>query len=134
MGTNYYFIPKRDDDADVKKAHELVDRRQWEELAELVDAMSTKIHIGKSSYGWQFLFNYNNGKYYEATKASIDKFLRSDGKLVDEYGEEKDVDDFWKMVDKKKDGLDSEKYNGSHHDWHSSDGECLRFSKSDWFC
>ena len=25
-----------------------------------------EIHLGKSSTGWKFTFNYNNGKYYKS--------------------------------------------------------------------
>ena len=32
MGTNYYFLPKHDELAEIQKAHKLVDERRWDEL------------------------------------------------------------------------------------------------------
>jgi hypothetical protein len=48
-----------------------------------------KIHLGKRSYGWVFLWDANNLKYYEPTLASIKKFIDdNNAKIVDEYGVE----------------------------------------------
>lgn len=59
-----------------------------------------KIHLGKSSAGWQFYFQYNGGKYYknvdEMTVWLIDKEIKN------EYGEVISHDDFWKMVQEKQ--------------------------------
>lgn len=59
------------------------------------------VHIGKSSAGWVFLFNYNGGKYY-SNKRELVEFLKTK-LIVDEYGNEIGNEDFWKMVDSKKD-------------------------------
>lgn len=142
MGTNYYFIPKHDELAEIQKAHELVDERRWNDLIDFIENdITEKIHIGKSSMGWQFLFNHNNGKYYAKTRKSIDDFIRGEGNLVDEYGENITPDDFWNIVDNHKDGLNSYTCDENSlisraycHDTFSEDGENLRFACSTEFC
>ena len=47
-----------------------------------------EIHIGKRSYGWQFLWDYHKGKYFEANLESIKKFLSNPlYEIANEYGE-----------------------------------------------
>ena len=36
--------------------------------------------------------------------------VRNDVKLYDEYGEQVSIDDFWRLVDSKKDGYDNMSY------------------------
>jgi len=68
------------------------------------------IHIGKSSFGWQFIFQTNVG-YYESTKAGVNRFLKMNKmNLYDEYGEKVSIEDFWDIVEKKKGGLTLRKY------------------------
>ena len=68
-------------------------------------------NIGKSSYGWQFLFNLNIESYVPTiSRDNIDKWLAT-GIIFDEYDNKIDRKDFWKIVDGKKDLLDSEAYN-----------------------
>lgn len=46
------------------------------------------IHIGKRSAGWQFLWDYHKGRYFEANLESIKKFLSNPlYEIIDEYGE-----------------------------------------------
>lgn len=52
----------------------------WEEFTD-----SMKIHLGKRSMGWKFLWNFNNNRYY-SNKEELLAFIRS-GRVVDEYGE-----------------------------------------------
>lgn len=99
MGTNYYRIKK----ASRKDKEEVIDlinsdklELAQEKLSEIID----KVHICKSSFGWQIRFDHNNGKYYKPNKESLDKFLREDETYIeDEYGEKISVDDFWKFVE-----------------------------------
>ena len=56
----------------------------------------TNIHLGKRSGGWKFCWNFNNNKYY-SNKEELLKFIRS-GRVVDEYGEQHDVEEFIKMA------------------------------------
>ena len=80
---------------------------------EIVDEIKSDmaVHIGKSSYGWEFLFNYNNFKYYEPTRSSISDFLKKNKDcLFDEYGGKVDITEFWDMVDRKNGQLNNERY------------------------
>lgn len=110
MGTNYYAVRKIP--ASIKfKICELIDNDKYDEAKELFNNNYIKVHIGKSSYGWKFLFNYNNFKYYDLTKESISSFLNDcDITIYNEYGDKIDVDEFWKMVKSKEDGLDNNEY------------------------
>jgi len=59
-----------------------------------------EIHLGKSSGGWQFSFQYNGGQYYKNVP-EMKKWLKN--KIIkDEYGSEHSVEDFWKMVEAKQ--------------------------------
>lgn len=56
----------------------------------------TSIHLGKRSGGWKFCWNFNNNKYY-SNKEELLTFIRS-GRVVNEYGEEQDVEEFIEMA------------------------------------
>lgn len=56
----------------------------------------TSIHLGKRSGGWKFCWNFNNNKYY-SNKEELLAFIRS-GRVVNEYGEEQDVEEFIEMA------------------------------------
>ena len=81
----------------------------WEEFLE-----GTNIHLGKRSGGWKFIWNWNNGKYYK-TKEELFDFIR-DGRVVDEYGQQIDVEEFITMALDwgKEDGWDLETYYKEH--------------------
>jgi hypothetical protein len=70
----------------------------------------TKVHLGKRSSGWKFLWNFNNDKYYK-DKESLLEFIRS-GRIVNEYSEELDVEEFIEMSLSwgEDDGWDLETY------------------------
>ena len=70
----------------------------------------TKIHLGKRSSGWKFIWNWNDGKYYK-TKDQLFKFIRS-GRVVDEYGHQMNVEEFITMALEwgKEEGWDVETY------------------------
>ena len=55
----------------------------------------TNIHLGKRSGGWKFCWNFHNNKYY-SNKEELLSFIRS-GRVVDEYGEEMNVEEFITM-------------------------------------
>ena len=137
MGTNYYRVPK---------GHEMIKREQ--KLRMRIDAMDTinpgqiangfrsisvgewdsispwqefldgtNVHLGKQSSGWKFLWNWNDSKYYK-NKEELFKFIKS-GRVVNEYGEEINCDEFIKMALEwgQEDGWDIETYykeNPSH--------------------
>lgn len=58
------------------------------------------IHLGKSSMGWQFSFQYNGGQYYKTVGEM--RIWLADKKIVDEYGGEVLHEEFWKMVEEKQ--------------------------------
>ena len=77
----------------------------WDEFSD-----SVKVHLGKRSMGWKFLWNFNDGKYFK-DKESLFKFIRS-GRIVDEYGNEMNQEKFIDMALGwgKEDGYDNESY------------------------
>lgn len=112
MGTNYYAVKKVTEEQKEKVISLIKDSNlnmAKDELNELIK--ETIIHLGKSSFGWKFVFNHNNKKYYELNKASIAEFLEQDDvHIEDEYGREISVPDFWGTVKEKENGLDNEQY------------------------
>lgn len=112
MGTNYYAVRKATEEQK-EKVITLIKDNNFEiannELQELIK--NTKVHLGKSSYGWKFVFNHNNKKFYELNRKSIIDFLNQDNiRIEDEYGNEIYLSAFWKMVKEKENGLDNEQY------------------------
>lgn len=87
-----------------------------------------EIHIGKRSYGWQFLWDYHSSKYYKANLKDIKKFLANpDYEIVDEYGRVYTLTQFFdeevgESLYKGKNGLEE----GPNSYFFISDG--LRFS------
>lgn len=61
------------------------------------------VHLGKSSAGWQFSFQYNGGQYYKSVE-EMREWLK-DKTIVNEYGEEMTQEDFWLLVESKSKGL-----------------------------
>ncbi len=59
---------------------------------EFLDDM--KIHLGKRSMGWKFVWNFHKNKYYH-DKETLFAFIRS-GRVVDEYGDLIDNEEFIK--------------------------------------
>ncbi len=105
-----------------------------------------KVHIGKRSCGWKFLFA-PSPQHYEETKESILKFIHRDGwQLYDEYGDKIDPDRFWDdYVICMEDGWTGKTYD----EWERKQGhyyrvscasyehitpEGLRFSRDTDFC
>lgn len=109
MGTNFYAI-KRIKEEDKDKLMEKT--KELEKAIEKLSAYSVKvavedilelledhdyyeIHLGKRSYGWQFLWNFNKGKYYQDNFESISEFLSEpDVSIRDEYGRSYSVQEF----------------------------------------
>ena len=60
-----------------------------------------EIHLGKSSAGWKFAFQYNGQKFYKDIK-EMKEWLK--GKVIkNEYGERVSNKSFWKLVESKQD-------------------------------
>ena len=116
MGTNYYAIKKVSYE-NKKLMIELLMEDKYDEFDKLYNSETKKIHIGKSSCGWKFLFNYNHFKYYEPTRESINNFLSNENiTIYDEYNRIISLDKFWEMVDLKKDGIDNKEYYSKYED------------------
>lgn len=102
MGTNFYAIlpiKKRT----TNKLRELADKLDASqninidnELHNIQEELKDhEIHLGKRSFGWAFLWDHNNLKYYEPTLESIKKFIDDNNvKIVDEYDKEFTWDEF----------------------------------------
>ena len=59
----------------------------------ILDCIPERIHLGKRSYGWQFLWDYHDGRYFKANLESIKKFLK-DKIIFDENNEVFSLDQF----------------------------------------
>jgi hypothetical protein len=107
MGTNFYckHIPTEEE---YNKMQEALTNQQLDKLEELLNEAKKEYHIGKRSYGWQFLFAphiklrvgfENSGKAvspWENTLASLKEYLsRPDVEIYDEYGRKFTPDEFW---------------------------------------
>lgn len=103
------------------------------EVKEFTRQYINEIHIGKRSFGWQFLWDYHGGKYYRASLEDIKKFLSNpDYEIVDEYGETFTFEQFFneevgKSLYEGKNGLEE----GLSSYFFISDG--LRFSSYEDF-
>lgn len=116
MGTNYYRIPTAEEmesrkirlqkdiekmtmsPSDIERGFPFIDPNNeswdttnpWEIFTD-----GTNIHLGKRSGGWKFCWNFHKNKYY-SNKEGLLNFIQS-GRVVDEYGEEMNVDEFIEM-------------------------------------
>ena len=115
MSTNFYRIPKqkviRDkyldlveqignmdifSPEDINNEFRTIEKgfERWSPWDEFIDGL--KIHLGQRASGWKFLWNFNDDKFY-TNKEQLLKFIRS-GRVVDEYGQLQDTEEFIKMA------------------------------------
>jgi hypothetical protein len=169
MGTNFYKVLKpkytKKQKAEItKKINEqtkklkeyfndnnYIDRYDIEDYYEMLNELRpVRVHLGKRSWGWQFLWNHNNEKYYKKTLQSIKEFLDEDnGFIVNEYGERFTTEQF--LNDEIGEAMynDPDRFiNGYQHDekeksvyswakcskYEFTTSEGLRFSTSTEFC
>ena len=141
MGTNYYRIPTEQEieerrarlqknisememtPSSIGYGFKFEKQDSWEtETPWDVFIEGTSVHLGKRSSGWKFCWNFHNNKYYK-DKKSLLKFIRT-GRVVDEYGEEWDVEEFITMALEwgQPDGLvaDKEYFDKNPHHWMSN--------------
>lgn len=59
-----------------------------------------EVHLGKSSGGWTFTFQYNDGEFYK-TVAEMKKWLVGK-QIYNEYGEKVSQKKFWDLVKLKQ--------------------------------
>ena len=117
MGTNYYRIPTDDEMQskrtkliqrihDIEMTPENIERKfsvlkiegnNWETQNPWDEFMQdANVHLGKRSSGWKFSWNFHEDKYYH-NKETLLAFIRA-GRVVDEYGDEQDVEEFIQMA------------------------------------
>jgi len=116
MGTNYYRIPTHEEmearkqtligfvnnldlsPENIESGFKFISlRKDWEWFSPWEMFLEgTNIHLGKRSSGWKFCWNFHKDKYYHDKHSLLD-FIR-DGRVVDEYGEEQDVNEFIVMA------------------------------------
>jgi hypothetical protein len=140
MGTNYYFIPTHEEM--LKRQQTLIQQvtsmdmsvenlergmkyvsptKDWEWFSPWdIFIQGSNIHLGKRSMGWKFCWNFHKDKYY-TNKEELLSFIRS-GRVVDEYGELIDNEEFIEMALNWDGMIANEEYfknNGNHHsfDW-----------------
>jgi len=137
VGTNFYRIPSVDEMEErkirlqariigLKLTPDLVENcfayiddpdDEWTRLSPWDEFVNgTRVHLGKRSGGWKFLWNWNKEKYY-SSKEELLEFTRS-GRVVDEYGEEIPAEEFIEMALSwgQEDGWDSESYHRDNPD------------------
>ena len=122
MGTNIYARinpPKAEREKFVLKVKAIVDSDELFMFSKLDNLLQEykeeypEVHLGKRSYGWQFLWA-PNPKYYDNTIASINKFLRrEDVVLYNECGEFLTPEQVWEEYANAK-GYTHESYLQSH--------------------
>ena len=118
MGTNFYAkrIPTRErktklynliyNQMDVVKVVKMIDNGEFyaarnfindfaESFEKEVERLEERIHLGKRSCGWQFLWHYHEGKYYKDNLESIKAFLSNPDIIIeDEYHKTFTLDEF----------------------------------------
>ena len=134
MGTNFYarIIPQESEKQELISAINDDNPHLVEELSHKLygsrneySGLGNRIHLGKRSGGWKFLWNANVVKVwdedaceyawnyvYPLTKEGITTFvMREDVEITDEYGEVQDAAEFLEMAfNWCKDGLDGKEY------------------------
>lgn len=114
MGTNYYAIPKLDDTAKAAAVRAIQD----ENYSTALDIIPTKIHIGKSSMGWDFCFNHNDWRYYNDFDEM--KLWLAGCEISDEYGGSVSLHAFITLVEAKRGKSVKEM---SRRDWYVRKGD-----------
>lgn len=147
MGTNFYarIIPKKED---IKRVHRIIDGYLTGNTFEIDDDILKdavqKIHLGKRSSGWQFLWQANP-KYYQDNLESIKEFLSQDDVIIyNEYEERFTLEKFldeeigYCLYNNPEYFMNGRQYVEKHNEsfddfgeWTTEDG--LRFVKGD-FC
>lgn len=113
MGTNFYRIVTEEEmserkerlikcindmelsPSNIESEFSFIEKGEWDRISpwdEFLNEM--KVHLGKRSSGWKFIWNFNKNKYY-SNKEELLKFIRS-GRVVDEYGDLIDNEEFIK--------------------------------------
>ncbi|MCH5167415.1 MAG: hypothetical protein J1F35_05920 [Erysipelotrichales bacterium] len=110
MGTNFY-LRRKISEKDKQNVIEQIYKDNWIEARDLVYKLTERVHIGKRSSGWQFLWNANRFEYFSPNIESLQNWLKS-GIIEDEYGREFTFEEFWndEIKDFLYEGWNLEKY------------------------
>lgn len=86
---------------DLFDSEELEDYNNWYNNMYLAEIEYPKLHICKLSVGWRPLFQVT--KFYSNVKELKDFYNNNKDRIniIDEYGEEQDIDELFKIVDIK---------------------------------
>ena len=99
--------------------------------------LEKEIHLGKRSYGWQFLWDYHNGKYFNPDLNSIKKFLSQDDIIIyDEYKNFYEVEQLFNDELASclyKDAMHDDGMDGEYSEYYFKSEDGLRFSKFEDF-
>lgn len=106
MGTNFYVKIKLTE-AQKKSINEYLSKDDYKSARDILDN-TNDIHIGKHSYGWKFLWNVNNFKYFGKSKKEMFDWLK-DKDIIDEYDKHYTFDQFIKRI-RITEGYDLESY------------------------
>ena len=107
-----------------------------EEVKDFLESNSEleeEIHLGKRSYGWQFLWDYHDGKYFNSNLDSIKEFLSQDDIIIyDEYGNFYEVEQLFNDELANclyKDAMHDDGMDGEYSEYYFKSEDGLRFSK-----
>lgn len=95
MGTNYYGCVKNQ----FPQSFTVNSHDELEALIETLSELSTqtRIHLGKKSFGWKFLGQWNGGKYYQ-TREQFEVFVQT-LQIKNEYGNDITFEEFKDLLD-----------------------------------
>lgn len=98
MGTNFYYVVPVSE-LEQKKLKDMITSEP--DYYDLVDEINNvekhhRIHLGKRSYGWQFLWDYHEGRFFKDNLQSIQDYLNNGGgEIRNEYGEKFTIEEFF---------------------------------------
>ena len=130
MGTNYYGKKMlKTEEINIENVILKLRNNEIEDAKSILDGLvkKTKIHIGKTSCGWKFIFNGNDMKFDSIN--DFKDFLKG-FEITSEYGNSYSFEEFWEIVDNRQD------FNSFDNDYitnFTSLADYL-FSKSTNFC
>lgn len=111
-----------------------------EKVKEFIESNSDleeEIHLGKRSYGWQFLWDYHDGKYFNSNLDSIKEFLSQDDIIIyDEYGNFYEVEQLFNDELANclyKDATHNDGMDGEYSEYYFKSEDGLIFSKFEDF-
>lgn len=92
MGCNYFLVNRNE--AEILEKVNIILKQ---ENAHHFHCSPMRIHLGKSSGGWQFCFNHNDWKYYSSRLDMLYAWTMK-YKIIDQYDSEISYKDFWDIV------------------------------------